>query len=68
MGCSTEASISGEAYTNPEIVKTAPHNAALHAINRDVLDDPERWAMTWSAYLKKANNNERRTEEESSGP
>lgn len=49
--------VSREAYTNPKIVKTAPHNAAIHAINRDVLDDPKRWAMTWSAYLKKVDNN-----------
>jgi len=45
--------IANEAYTNPEIVKTAPHNAPIHRIDDDVLDNPQKWAMTWRAYLKK---------------
>ncbi len=45
--------ISKEAYTNPEIVKTAPHNALIHKMNTAPLNDPKKWAMTWRAYLKK---------------
>lgn len=45
--------ISQEAHTNPEIVKTAPHNSVIHKINTAALDDPKHWAMTWRAYLKK---------------
>ena len=42
-----------EAYSNPEILKTAPHNSTVSRINSEPLDDPERWAMTWRAYLRK---------------
>lgn len=45
--------ISDEAYTNPEIVKTAPHNQAIHRLKSSALDDPSQWAMTWRAYLRK---------------
>ena len=45
--------ISREAYTNPEILKTAPHNATTHLPKTAPLNDPKRWAMTWRAYLKK---------------
>ncbi len=45
--------VSDEAYTNPELVKTAPHNSTVHKIDHTPLDDPEQWAMTWRAYRKK---------------
>ena len=45
--------ISNEAYSNPEIVKMAPHNSTIHKIDAEVLDDPQKWAMTWRTYLKK---------------
>ena len=45
--------ISLEAYTNPDLVKTAPHNAAIGLIDRSPSSDPTRWAMTWRAYLRK---------------
>jgi len=45
--------ISHEAYTNPDIIKTAPHNAAISKIDRTPSSDPKKWAMTWRAYLKK---------------
>ncbi len=43
-----------EAYYNPEKVKTAPHNSTIHSIIHDPLDEPDQWAMTWRAYLRKA--------------
>ena len=42
-----------EAYTNPEIVKNAPHRSVIHKIDLSWLDDPDKWAVTWRAYLKK---------------
>jgi glycine dehydrogenase subunit 2 len=45
--------ISYEAYTDPELVRTAPHNAVTHKPNTASLNDPKKWAMTWRAYLQK---------------
>ncbi|MGB5934231.1 MAG: aminomethyl-transferring glycine dehydrogenase subunit GcvPB [Anaerolineae bacterium] len=45
--------VADEAYTNPELVKTAPHNSTIHTIDHAPLDDPSQWAMTWRAYLRK---------------
>ncbi len=51
------ARVADEAYTNPDIVKSAPHNSVVHKLITDSLDDPEKWAITWRAYLKKWKNN-----------
>jgi len=45
--------ISHEAYTNPELVRNAPHNSSIHKLNKENLDNPKKWAMTWRAYQKK---------------
>ena len=45
--------ISKEAYTDAEVVKTAPHNSTIHKMDMAVLNDPKKWAMTWRAYLRK---------------
>lgn len=45
--------ISQEAYTNPDIIRTAPHSSSIHKINSNNLEDPNKWAMTWRAYQKK---------------
>ncbi|WP_116060008.1 aminomethyl-transferring glycine dehydrogenase subunit GcvPB [Cohnella phaseoli] len=47
------AHISEEAYTNPDIVKTAPHSSTVHRNDESSLDDPAQWCITWRAYLKK---------------
>jgi glycine dehydrogenase subunit 2 len=47
------AHVAEEAYTNPELVKTAPHNSTIHTIDHTPLDDPSQWAMTWRAYRRK---------------
>ena len=47
------AHVADEARTNPELVKTAPHNSTIHTIDHSPLDDPSQWAMTWRAYLRK---------------
>lgn len=47
--------ISNEAYENPEKVKNAPHNSTIHRVDeQDYFDNPEKWAISWRSYLKKA--------------
>ena len=45
--------IAEEAYTTPEVIKSAPHNSTVHKTDHEVFDDPETWAVTWRAYLRK---------------
>ena len=47
------AHVAEEARSNPELVKTAPHNSTIHTIDHAPLDDPNQWAMTWRAYKRK---------------
>ena len=47
------AQIAEEARSDPDLIKTAPHNSTVHTIDHDPLDDPEQWAITWRAYLRK---------------
>jgi len=47
------AYVAQEARTNPEIVKTAPHNSTIHTVKHEPFDDPSQWAMTWRAYRRK---------------
>ncbi len=42
-----------EAYEDPDKVKNAPYNSVVHKIDHTTLDDPDKWAITWRAYLKK---------------
>jgi len=48
------AHVAEEARTDPELVRTAPHASAVHRDDHEPLDDPERWAVTWRAYRRKA--------------
>jgi glycine dehydrogenase subunit 2 len=45
--------VTNEAYKNPKLVKTAPHNSTIHKIHHASLDNPSQWAITWRAYRKK---------------
>jgi glycine dehydrogenase subunit 2 len=47
------AHICEEAYSDPAIVRSAPHNQAIHRLDGAALEDPARWAMTWRAYRRK---------------
>ena len=48
--------IAQEARTDPDLVKTAPHNSTVHRIDdHDPLDNPKKWAVTWRAYRRKLN-------------
>ena len=42
-----------EAYSDPELVRSAPHRSSMHLFDPSPFDDPERWAMTWRAYKRK---------------
>ncbi|MCD6424016.1 MAG: aminomethyl-transferring glycine dehydrogenase subunit GcvPB [Anaerolineales bacterium] len=53
--------IAEEARTNPDLVKSAPHNSTIHRIDdHDTLDNPEKWAVTWRAYQRKLKQNKNR--------
>jgi len=43
-----------EAYSDPEIVRTAPHNQAIAKLGPANLDAPDVWATTWRAHKRKA--------------
>lgn len=45
--------ISDEAYSNPEIIRNAPHNAAISNVDPSPSKDPRKWALTWRAYVRK---------------
>lgn len=48
--------IAEEARENPLLVKNSPHKCASAKRDREEeLNDPEKWIMTWRAYLKKKN-------------
>ncbi len=52
--CAVLEQISREAYSDPELVKNAPWRSSCHKRDNDSsLDDPEKWAVTWRAYLRK---------------
>jgi glycine dehydrogenase subunit 2 len=50
------AHVAREARTDPELVKTAPHNSTIHTIDHGPLDDPAHWAVTWRAYRRKVSH------------
>lgn len=44
-----------EAYTQPEVIRTAPHRAAIHQMpDPEYLENPQKWAITWRAYRRKS--------------
>lgn len=45
--------ISQEAYENPKLVKTAPHNAAISFIPTEEITDPKDLIVTWRGYKKR---------------
>lgn len=52
--CACVKKVCEEAMSDPELVKHAPYNTAQHhRINEEDADDPEKWAITWRAYVRK---------------
>jgi glycine dehydrogenase subunit 2 len=47
------AHVVDEAYTDPEIVRAAPHNQAISRLGATDLNDPAHWATTWRAHTRK---------------
>jgi glycine dehydrogenase subunit 2 len=47
------AKVCEEAYGDPQLVKSAPHNQAIHKLGPQSLDEPDNWAMTWRAFRRK---------------
>jgi len=49
------ARVSKEAYEEPQKVKNAPNNSVIHRLDQEAVyfDNPNKWAITWRAYLKK---------------
>ncbi|MCL2164500.1 MAG: aminomethyl-transferring glycine dehydrogenase subunit GcvPB [Oscillospiraceae bacterium] len=45
--------VSDEAYSDPEIVKTAPHRCAIHRALEGPLTETSQLATTWRAFLKR---------------
>lgn len=45
--------VAAEAYSDPDLVRSAPHNSTVHTIDHHPFDDPQQWAVTWRAYLRK---------------
>jgi glycine cleavage system P protein (glycine dehydrogenase) subunit 2 len=48
------AHVIDEAYSDPELVKTAPHNQAIHQVDGSRVNEPDQWATTWRAHRRKA--------------
>jgi glycine dehydrogenase subunit 2 len=47
------AKVCEEAYEDPELVRTAPHNQAVAQLDDTDLEDAANWAMTWRAHQRK---------------
>jgi glycine dehydrogenase subunit 2 len=47
------ADVARDAYEDPERVKAGPQRSTVHRLDASALDDPERWALTWRAYVRK---------------
>jgi glycine dehydrogenase subunit 2 len=47
------AHVVDEAYNDPELVRTAPHNQAIRRLGPTDLNDPAKWATTWRGHLRK---------------
>ena len=42
-----------ESYCDPKMVSNSPYNQAVHRVDASRIKDPDHWAMTWRAYVKK---------------
>jgi glycine dehydrogenase subunit 2 len=47
------AAVLAEAHSDPETLRTAPHNQTIHRVDDSGANDPARWATTWRAYQRK---------------
>ncbi len=42
-----------EAYRDPKLVLSAPHNVGIPKMRSEYLNDPKKWAMTWRKFKKR---------------
>ena len=50
----TVEQVSREAYSDPDVVRSAPHNQPIAKMRGlEACEDPEKWAMSWRAYRRK---------------
>ena len=47
------AKIADECYNEPEVIRTAPHNAPCHGIKNYYEEDPEKVVCSWRQYQKR---------------
>jgi glycine dehydrogenase subunit 2 len=47
------AAIAEEARVSPDVVRSAPHRGPVGPLDEAAADDPERWAMTYRALVRK---------------
>lgn len=53
--CKVVEIVAGEAAENPELLKNAPYHTGMHRrAEEEDLDNPDKWAVTWRAYKRKA--------------
>jgi glycine dehydrogenase subunit 2 len=45
--------MAAEARSEPAVVKSAPHHASIGKLDGAIPDDPDAWAFTYRAYLRK---------------
>lgn len=45
--------VADEARSDPELVRSAPHNCPTRRVDESYLEDPKRWAITWRAWKRK---------------
>lgn len=53
--CKVVEIVAREAAENPELLKNAPYHTGMHRrVEEEDLDNPDKWAVTWRAYKRKA--------------
>jgi glycine dehydrogenase subunit 2 len=55
------AHVVDEAYSDPDVVRGAPHSQAVAKLDNRNLDDPSTWATTWRAHRRKRSHHTTRT-------
>ncbi len=49
-----------EAYRSRGVFREAPHNCSVHLVDQTAATDPQKWALTWRAYVRKRGGPKRR--------
>ena len=49
----TRKGVIDEAYRDPDVVRSAPHNQVVAKLSDRDINDPANWATTWAAWQLK---------------